>query len=437
MFETSEISVGRVQGNDLMLPKGNVSKRHARVLHRDGRFIVTDLNSTNGTYVNRRRITQATIVREGDRIFIGDFVLRVESADPTGDAPPPAPSLTPGPRPVVSDSGQPSGAMRSAADEDDELTGSMPRMVAAPRLPMPNVEAPPAPSPAAPAARTTQSDEEDTQRALTLDFVAELVIRVSRALPASILENSRGRGARRPRRARLTGRLDAAQRRAAGARSVRSRRGLGARRIARARCADRAARGRKRRRNRARGTPASQRDPQRSRTPPRARLLGRCGLTPRAGAAVCRRRRTARRCAAGRAATARRNPRVGDPRGIGRVAGGAAQVAPTVRLARRSGAARHDLPRDRDLLASVSDGAPEPTRGRAARRRDRSDPGRASCRRSRRGDPVRWRARRQLRQRLAASRPRRSPHTSGARDPPCHPGAARSPDGRARRSRSV
>ncbi len=77
-FETSELTVGRVQGNELMLPKGNVSKRHARLLYRDGRFIVTDLNSTNGTYVNRRRITQATIVREGDRIYVGDFVLRIE-----------------------------------------------------------------------------------------------------------------------------------------------------------------------------------------------------------------------------------------------------------------------------------------------------------------------------------------------------------------------
>lgn len=86
-FERLEISVGRVQGNDLMLPKGNVSKRHARLLYRDGRFIVTDLNSTNGTYVNRRRISQATIVREGDRIYIGDFVLRIEASEPaeTGD----------------------------------------------------------------------------------------------------------------------------------------------------------------------------------------------------------------------------------------------------------------------------------------------------------------------------------------------------------------
>jgi pilus assembly protein CpaF len=78
-FEKNEINVGRVQGNDLMLPKGNVSKHHARLLYRDGRFIVTDLKSTNGTYVNGRKISQATIVREGDKIYIGDFVMRLET----------------------------------------------------------------------------------------------------------------------------------------------------------------------------------------------------------------------------------------------------------------------------------------------------------------------------------------------------------------------
>lgn len=85
VFDRTELTIGRVQGNDLTLPKGNVSKRHARLLCRDGRFIVTDLNSTNGTYVNRRRISQATIVREGDRIFVGDFVLRLELPEPGAD----------------------------------------------------------------------------------------------------------------------------------------------------------------------------------------------------------------------------------------------------------------------------------------------------------------------------------------------------------------
>src|SRR5947208_986920 len=86
-FDKNEINVGRVQGNDLMLPKGNVSKHHARLLYRDGRFIVTDLKSTNGTYVNGRKIAQATIVREGDKIYIGDFVLKLDTGAGASSSP--------------------------------------------------------------------------------------------------------------------------------------------------------------------------------------------------------------------------------------------------------------------------------------------------------------------------------------------------------------
>lgn len=91
-FHGDEITLGRVQGNDLVLPKGNVSKRHARILYREGRFIVADLNSTNGTYVNRRRIAQATIIREDDRVYVGDFIIRVistgTSSQESDEAPP-------------------------------------------------------------------------------------------------------------------------------------------------------------------------------------------------------------------------------------------------------------------------------------------------------------------------------------------------------------
>jgi pilus assembly protein CpaF len=80
VFDKTEINVGRVQGNDLMLPKGNVSKRHAKLSFREGRFLVADLKSTNGTYVNGRKISQSTVVREGDKIYVGDFVLRFEAA---------------------------------------------------------------------------------------------------------------------------------------------------------------------------------------------------------------------------------------------------------------------------------------------------------------------------------------------------------------------
>lgn len=99
-FDKAVVTVGRVQDNDLALAKGNVSKRHCRIESADGRFIVTDEDSTNGTYVNRRRITAPTIVREGDRIYVGDFVLRVETT-PSTDGSLEVPPLTPVPVPVI------------------------------------------------------------------------------------------------------------------------------------------------------------------------------------------------------------------------------------------------------------------------------------------------------------------------------------------------
>lgn len=134
VFDRTEINVGRVQGNDLMLPKGNVSKRHARLLFRDGRFIITDLKSTNGTYVNGRKIAQATIVREGDKIYIGDFILRVEAAAAT--AAPPAPE------------GGPAGPLHTHQEPQDSSAAPVlepPDLIAGPSLELPHAPLPPPP----------------------------------------------------------------------------------------------------------------------------------------------------------------------------------------------------------------------------------------------------------------------------------------------------
>jgi pilus assembly protein CpaF len=95
-FDKTEVTIGRVQGNDIILPKGNVSKRHSRIVLKDNRFIVVDLKSTNGTYVNGRKITSPLVVKAGDKIYIGDFIITLEEpagagASP-GGAPPPMPS---------------------------------------------------------------------------------------------------------------------------------------------------------------------------------------------------------------------------------------------------------------------------------------------------------------------------------------------------------
>ena len=78
-FEKEEVSIGRVQGNDIILPRGNVSKRHARIVYKDSKFIIVDLRSTNGTYVNAERIgTDPHSLVPGDTVTMGDidFIFR-------------------------------------------------------------------------------------------------------------------------------------------------------------------------------------------------------------------------------------------------------------------------------------------------------------------------------------------------------------------------
>jgi pilus assembly protein CpaF len=113
VFNKPEVTIGRVQGNDIVLPKGNVSKRHARIVLKDGKFIIVDLKSTNGTYVNGRKITSPLVVKDSDKIYIGDFIVGVDEAasadadggsetttSPPGDRiVPPAPEIRP-PRPT-------------------------------------------------------------------------------------------------------------------------------------------------------------------------------------------------------------------------------------------------------------------------------------------------------------------------------------------------
>src|SRR5688572_11617223 len=83
-FDKTEITIGRVQGNDIVLPKGNISKRHSRIVLRDGKFIIVDLKSTNGTYVNGKRISSPQVLKDADKVYIGDFTLTLEGAEGNG-----------------------------------------------------------------------------------------------------------------------------------------------------------------------------------------------------------------------------------------------------------------------------------------------------------------------------------------------------------------
>jgi len=77
-FDRPEITIGRVAGNDIVLPRNNISKRHSRIVFKDGKFIVVDLKSTNGTFVNGRKITGPLVVKGSDKVYVGDFIITIE-----------------------------------------------------------------------------------------------------------------------------------------------------------------------------------------------------------------------------------------------------------------------------------------------------------------------------------------------------------------------
>lgn len=83
-FDKEEVTIGRVQGNDIILAKGNISKRHSRIVLKDGKLVIQDLKSTNGTYVNGKKISDLQVIKSTDKVYIGDFTLQVERQDEAG-----------------------------------------------------------------------------------------------------------------------------------------------------------------------------------------------------------------------------------------------------------------------------------------------------------------------------------------------------------------
>jgi pilus assembly protein CpaF len=181
-FDKPEITIGRVRGNDIVLQKNNVSKRHAKLVIKDSQFIIIDQKSTNGTIVNARKITAPQVVREDDKICIGEFILTLKHDDrpvsvqplghdaraaasieplrpspafgpsdrgPTGPQPEPLPPRPPAAAPHggVPHGGAPHGGAPLAAGPPVAPLAPAP----IPHAPVPHAPAPHAPMPHAPA----------------------------------------------------------------------------------------------------------------------------------------------------------------------------------------------------------------------------------------------------------------------------------------------
>jgi diguanylate cyclase (GGDEF)-like protein len=70
-------SLGRKPDNDIVIPDESASRAHAEIFCQEDSLVITDMNSTNGTYVNHERISGPKVLRSKDQIRIGKHIAIV------------------------------------------------------------------------------------------------------------------------------------------------------------------------------------------------------------------------------------------------------------------------------------------------------------------------------------------------------------------------
>jgi adenylate cyclase len=103
-------SLGRHPNNTIQLLDKIVSKEHCTIEFREGRFVLRDLGSLNGTYVNGERVRGETFLKHGDEIALGSTRARYDDGSGIAIAPPPvSPGAVQNPSPMMGPPGMMGG----------------------------------------------------------------------------------------------------------------------------------------------------------------------------------------------------------------------------------------------------------------------------------------------------------------------------------------
>src|SRR5258706_5502078 len=99
-------TVGRVEENTFQIADASVSSRHAEILLQGSELLVRDLNSTNGTFINGEKISEA-ILKPGQTLRFGQVELKIDDGQPV---------VAPASAPVSASAPAPAPAPRKSVD---------------------------------------------------------------------------------------------------------------------------------------------------------------------------------------------------------------------------------------------------------------------------------------------------------------------------------
>jgi hypothetical protein len=81
-LKADKSTIGRLEDNTFPIAEPSVSSHHCEILLRGRELMVRDLNSTNGTYINREKITES-VLKPGQILRLGQVEMRLEADSPT------------------------------------------------------------------------------------------------------------------------------------------------------------------------------------------------------------------------------------------------------------------------------------------------------------------------------------------------------------------
>ncbi len=71
LFSGEEITIGRDPTNDVQIESATCSRLHAKIYSKNGKIIIEDCKSTNGTYINKKKLKKPVILEHLDRLYLG------------------------------------------------------------------------------------------------------------------------------------------------------------------------------------------------------------------------------------------------------------------------------------------------------------------------------------------------------------------------------